>query len=117
MHTADKVGQPDGDRRCWIKGDLTFDSLRQTCIEPAERVYIGAEPPRGALDSHVIESVSVSNAPWIVNGDVALNAGLVAVIGARGSGKTALADLIAAGGLALSPILTIAPLSSGQSST
>ncbi|MGP3804358.1 hypothetical protein [Pseudomonas aeruginosa] len=102
-HTADKVGQPDGDRRCWIKGDLTFDSLRQTCIEPAERVYIGAEPPRGALDSHVIESVSVSNAPWIVNGDVALNAGLVAVIGARGSGKTALADLIAAGGLALSP--------------
>lgn len=104
-HTVDKVGQPDGDRRCWIKGDLTFDSLRQTCIEPAERVYIGAEPPRGALDSHVIESVSVTNAPWIVNGDVALNAGLVAVIGARGSGKTALADLIAAGGLALSPHL------------
>ena len=21
-----KAGQPDGDRRCWIKGDLTFDS-------------------------------------------------------------------------------------------
>ncbi|MFY3157904.1 TrlF family AAA-like ATPase [Achromobacter xylosoxidans] len=104
-HSLTKAGQPDGDRRCWIKGDLTFDSLRQTCIEPEERVFIGAEPPRGALDSHTINSVSVTNAPWIANGAVDLNAGLVAVIGARGSGKTALADLIAAGGLALSPHL------------
>ncbi|WP_017922585.1 TrlF family AAA-like ATPase [Burkholderia glumae] len=104
-HSLAKAGQPDGERRCWIKGDLTFDSLRQTCIEPEERVFIGAEPPRGALDSHTINSVSVTNAPWIANGAVDLNAGLVAVIGARGSGKTALADLIAAGGLALSPHL------------
>ena len=104
-HSLTKAGQPDGDRRCWIKGDLTFDSLRQTCIEPEERAFIGAEPPRGALDSHTINSVAVTNAPWIANGAVELNAGLVAVIGARGSGKTALADLIAAGGLALSPHL------------
>jgi hypothetical protein len=104
-HSLAKAGQPDGDRRCWIKGDLTFDSLRQTCIEPEERVFIGAEPPRGALDSHTINAVSVTNAPWIAKGAVDLNAGLVAVIGARGSGKTALADLIAAGGLALSPHL------------
>lgn len=104
-HSLGKAGQPDGDRRCWIKGDLSFDSLRQTCIEPEERVCIGAEPPRGALDSHTINSLSVTNAPWITNGAVELNAGLVAVIGARGSGKTALADLIAAGGLALSPHL------------
>lgn len=104
-HSLVKAGQPDGDRRCWIKGDLTFDSLRQACIEPEERVFIGAEPPRGALDSHTINLVSVTNAPWIANGDVELNAGLVAVIGARGSGKTALADLIAAGGFALSPHL------------
>ncbi|AGA76201.1 ATP-binding protein [Pseudomonas plecoglossicida] len=100
-HCVAKVGMPDANRRCWIKGDLTFDSLRQICIEPEERVFIGLEPPRGALDSHVITSVSVTNAPWIANGTVVLNAGLVAVIGARGSGKTALADLIAAGGLAL----------------
>jgi hypothetical protein len=104
-HSLAKAGQPDGDRRCWIKGDLTFDSLRQTCIEPEERVFIGAEPPRGALDSHTINSVAVTNAPWIRNDAVELNAGLVAVIGARGSGKTALADLIAAGGFALSPHL------------
>lgn len=44
-HSLAKVGQPDGDRRCWIKGDLTFDSLRQICIEPEERVFIGITPP------------------------------------------------------------------------
>ena len=104
-HSLAKAGQPYGDRRCWIKGDLMFDSLRQACIEPGERVFIGAEPPRGALDSHTINSLSVKNAPWITNGAVELNGGLVTVIGARGSGKTALADLIAAGGLALSPHL------------
>lgn len=49
--------------------------------------------------------MAVKNAPWIANGTIELNAGLVAIIGARGSGKTALADLIAAGGLALSPHL------------
>lgn len=104
-HSLAKAGQPDGDRRCWVKGDLMFDSLRQACIEPEERVFIGSEPPRGALDSQTISSVFVTNAPWIANGAVGLNAGLVAVIGARGSGKTALADLIAAGGLAISPHL------------
>ena len=89
-HSLAKAGQPDGDRRCWIKGDLMFDSLRQACIEPEERVSIGAEPPRGALDSHTINSLSVTNAPWIANGAVELNAGLVAVIGARGSGENRL---------------------------
>ncbi|OBS10156.1 TrlF family AAA-like ATPase [Acidihalobacter prosperus] len=104
-HSVSKVGQPDGDRRSWIKGDLVFEALRQACIEPGERVFVGAEPPRGALDGQTIRSLSVANAPWIANDCVVLNSGLVAVIGARGSGKTALADLIAAGGLALSPHL------------
>lgn len=101
-HSVAKVGQPDGERQCWIKGDLIFDSLRQACIDPEERVFIGAEPPRGALGSHTISAVNVTNAPWVINGTVELNSGLIAVIGARGSGKTALVDLIAAGGLALS---------------
>ena len=59
-HSATKAGKPDGGRFCWIKGDLTFESLRQACIEPSERVFIGAEPPRGALDGHTIDSLSVT---------------------------------------------------------
>lgn len=101
-HRHEKVGNPDLDRFCWIKGDLTFESLRQTCIEPEGRAFIGSEPPRGALPSQTIDQVAVSNAPWLATDRVPLNPGLIAVIGARGSGKTALADLIAAGGYALS---------------
>ncbi|WP_434572397.1 AAA family ATPase [Pseudomonas sp. Z3-6] len=101
-HTADMVGVPDKQRYCWIKGDLAFESLRQTCLEPEERVLIGAEPRRGSLQSHTIESLKVSGAPWLTKADIPLNSGLVAVIGARGSGKTALADLVAAGGYGLS---------------
>ena len=39
----------------------------------------------------------VSRAPWLKTPIVELNSGLVAIIGARGSGKTALADMIATG--------------------
>ncbi|MBN3790101.1 TrlF family AAA-like ATPase [Burkholderia sp. Ac-20353] len=104
-HTTDTVGVPDQQRRCWIKGDLAFESLRQTCLEPEERVFIGAEPRRGSLQSHTIESLTVVGAPWLKKATIPLNAGLVAVVGARGSGKTALADLVAAGGYGLSPHL------------
>ena len=52
------------------------------------------------MPSQVI--AQVSEAPWLVSPTVSLNPGLIAIIGARGFGKTALADLIAAGGYALS---------------
>src|ERR1700694_2118388 len=100
-HSLEAVGVPDLDRRCWIKGELRFETLRQACLEPASRVFIGREAPRGALPSQVISSVSVTSADWLATPTVPLNAGLVAIIGARGSGKTALADVLAAGGFAL----------------
>jgi energy-coupling factor transporter ATP-binding protein EcfA2 len=101
-HKHAKVGAPDHDRYCWLKGDLTFETLRQACIDPDDRVFIGLDPPRGGLPSHTIAELEVLNAPWLSPRKIALNAGIVAVIGARGSGKTALADFIAAGGYALS---------------
>ena len=36
-------------------------------------------------------------APWMKKSAIELNNGLVAIIGARGSGKTALADIVAMG--------------------
>lgn len=101
-HSPAKVGKPDAERRCWIKGDLKFESLRQVCMEPEERVFIGRSPPRGPLPSNTIREVIVTNAEWMRPSTIPVNAGLVAIIGARGSGKTALADLIATGGYAIS---------------
>lgn len=96
-HKLEDVATPFGDRFSWIKGGLEFDALRQACIDPAGRCHVGAEPPASATPSQVIDSVEVLDAPWLATPVIPLNPGLVAIIGARGSGKTALADMIAAG--------------------
>ena len=101
-HKLERVGAPDGERYSWIKGDLSFEALRQICMEPEHRVIVATNPPTGPVPSSVIESVEVSNAPWFTSKHVPLNSGLVGIIGARGSGKTALADMIAAGTYSLS---------------
>jgi energy-coupling factor transporter ATP-binding protein EcfA2 len=94
-HKLDDVLQPELNRRCWMRGEPVFDTLRQALLEPEKRVYIGELPPVGPSPADTISSVSLTNAPWFENGTVKFNSGLVTVIGARGSGKTALADLLA----------------------
>ena len=101
-HEQGRVGAPDHGRYSWIKGDLDFEALRQICLEPEDRVIVATSPPTGPVPSNVIASIEVSNAPWFTSESVPLNPGLVGIIGARGSGKTALADMIAAGAFSLS---------------
>jgi len=96
-HGNGTVGLPDGKRYSWIKGGLEFDALRQACIDPEGRAFVGEEPPSTGTPSQLIDTVEVINADWAKTPKIALNPGLVAIIGARGSGKTALADMIAMG--------------------
>ena len=96
-HDLESVASPFGDRFSWIKGGLEFDALRQACIDPADRAHVGSEPPACATPSQVISEIEVLGASWMKTPAILLNPGLVAIIGARGSGKTALADMIAAG--------------------
>ena len=96
-HEERTVGIPDEERYSWIKGALEFDALRQACIDPGGRAFVGGEPPISAVLAQVIATVEVTGAPWAATPKLALNPGLVAIIGARGSGKTALADMIALG--------------------
>lgn len=102
-HNASKLGRPDRDRYTWIKGDPTFDGLRMACLAPQTRLSIGSlNPGLGAQGR--IASVTVDGAAWFSPATVPLNPGLVAIIGPRGSGKTALADLIAAGAGSARPL-------------
>jgi ABC-type lipoprotein export system ATPase subunit len=95
-HELSRVAKPAEDRFCWIKGVPSFDALRQAYLDP-ERAYVAPEPPSWAAPSQIIDEVTISGAPWAKSPELKFNPGLVAVIGARGSGKTALADIIAAG--------------------
>lgn len=95
-HEAAKLGNPDLDRFCWLKGDPTFDTLWQACLAPERRADIGSSSP-GAGQHGRIDGVTIADRSWFPSGTVPLNTGLVAIVGARGSGKTALADLVAVG--------------------
>ena len=105
-HELDRVLRPDKDRHCWIRCEATFEGLRQTILEPERRVYIGNAAPPQPVPAQIIRSMTVMNAAaWFPTEPMSFNEGLVTVIGARGSGKTALADLaaFAAGALSEKP--------------
>jgi len=94
-HEVATVGVAQGERYSWIKGGLEFDALRQACIDPSGRAFIGRCPPETGTPSQLIDQIEITGAGWSGTSKVAFNPGLVAIIGARGSGKTALADMIA----------------------
>lgn len=96
-HRPGQLGVPDGDRFCWLKGDASLETLRMACLSPETRAYVGEADPMDGYRAGRISSVRVPNQNWFPKDGLEVNPGLVAIIGPRGSGKTALADVIAAG--------------------
>jgi hypothetical protein len=94
-HSLATVLEPQQLRRCWIRGAATFDGLRQTLVEPRRRVHIGEVPPSSPSPSDTMRCLRLRHASWVGTEELAFNEGLVTVIGAKGSGKTALAELVA----------------------
>jgi len=94
-HEIAKLFMPDSDRFCWIKADPTFEGLKQVLYEPADRVHIGPTPPIYHDQARVISAVKLSSGGgWFDDIFIPLNNGLVSIIGQKGSGKSALAELI-----------------------
>ena len=104
----DKRGYGDfpSGKATWIKADPTFRGLLQAIMEPAKRSFIGERPPKLAevvenktyfIDSVEVVKLTATSTPgtWLDGCKLSLNPDLVAVIGNKGSGKSALADVIA----------------------
>lgn len=96
---------PSG-KATWLKADPTFKGLLQAILEPAKRSFIGEKPPKIIeleqnktffIDSIRIEKISepAVSSKWLDGCSIPLNPDLVAVIGSKGSGKSALADILA----------------------
>lgn len=95
-HEITRLFRPDHDRFCWIKADPTFEGLRQLLYEPEDRVYIGPTPPILHDEARVIRSITLFGCDrWFDEAEIPLNSGLVSIVGQKGSGKSALAELIA----------------------
>jgi ABC-type lipoprotein export system ATPase subunit len=93
-----------GNSFSWIKADPSFSGLLQVLNEPEERVFVGHLPPQldrvhnnptKYIDSLKIErkSTATLTETWFDN-NLPLNPGLVAIIGNKGKGKSALTDII-----------------------
>jgi len=107
-HTWSSESQKDRIGNCatWIRAAPTFGGLLHALSEFDARVYVGVEPP-DLTRSHIspekiVESVVIQAKPTksgrLFNYELALNPGLVAVIGNKGQGKSALLDCVARGG-------------------
>lgn len=99
------IGKPDEKGlSTWVKADTTFKGFKQILIEP-NRVEISDEPELSkrvkANKTKFIRSVAInkiSNAViddiWFDNFKIQLNHGLVAIIGNKGGGKSAITDVV-----------------------
>jgi hypothetical protein len=96
---------PSG-KATWIKADPTFLGLLQAIKEPAKRSYIGEKPDKlieiennksSFIDNIKVTKHTDSKLPenWLDGVNIPLNPDLIAIIGNKGSGKSALADVIA----------------------
>jgi ABC-type lipoprotein export system ATPase subunit/predicted metal-dependent phosphoesterase TrpH len=89
----------------WIKGSANFSGLKYALNEPNERFFIGEEPDvLKKVREHstkYIDELSIrmhgqydpSNI-WFENVTIPLNKELVTIIGNKGSGKSALSDIV-----------------------
>lgn len=109
-HSFDDLERLSGDvsgfAPTWVKADATFSGLRQICHEPAARVHIGAAPQvlvrqeqdqtkfLSCLHISQIDGYDEHNGQWFKNVELPLNPELTAIIGNKGSGKSALVDIL-----------------------
>jgi ABC-type lipoprotein export system ATPase subunit len=77
----------------WIKADTTFDGLKQITYDPDERVSIDSNNPYNTK-LNCLTNIQINGNYWFSDKPLVFNKGLISIIGSRGSGKTALLDII-----------------------
>ena len=93
--------------KLWIKADLTFTGLKQCLYQPQERVFIGDIPPvlerleknsQNNIKSVMVKQIKSpanSEKKWF-DFELPINPGMAAIIGSKGSGKSAFSDIVGA---------------------
>lgn len=92
----------------WVKADPTFDGLLQALTEFEDRVFVGDAPPKRLLvegnRTKYVSKIQIRRKPGSTLADtwfdveLPLSYDLVAIIGNKGSGKSAMADIAALAG-------------------
>jgi energy-coupling factor transporter ATP-binding protein EcfA2 len=107
------VGEYGVKARLWFRADPTFRGLLMVLREPQGRVFIGEHPLEHTRlhqnPTKYIRSISFKRKPtakgtdkWF-SGTIMFNPGLVAIVGNKGSGKSALSDMLGLLGASKNP--------------
>src|SRR5262249_28061242 len=89
----------------WIKADTSFEGLRHALREPSERIFVGDCPAKLNVVAqnktkyiHQARISRIDGSPlqevWFDQRTIPFNCDLVAIIGNKGTGKSALADIL-----------------------
>jgi len=89
-HTIDDVAR----NYCWIKGEPTFEGLKQIIYEPESRVRIQSNIPEAKADYLVIDRIEIDQDDFGKQ-IIPFNQGLNTIIGGRSSGKSILLGCLA----------------------
>ena len=103
-HKIENYGNFPNGKKTWLKAEPTFKGLEQVIVEPVSRCFIGEKPEKlniiKSKATKFISKVKIEKKPdgiidekWFDN-EVFFNPELVAVIGNKGSGKSALTDIL-----------------------
>lgn len=105
-HSSDEIGRSP----IWIKADPSFEGLKQALREPLNRIYFGDKPevidrydknPEMFIKQMRVTTIlgKVLKDKWFSNVPVIpFNAELVAIIGNKGHGKSAITDFLGLAG-------------------
>lgn len=92
-HTENEMFRPAKNRHTWIKGDLTFEGLKQVVYDPSSRVVIQELCPQQKSSYQTIDRVRFvdENTPKLFSNEwQVLNPDLNTIIGGKSSGKSLL---------------------------
>lgn len=96
-----------GEKSTWIKANNTYEGLKQALIDYENRICLNEIPeqlnriknkPTKFIDEVIVDwekNYSGEKGTWFRKIRIPLNSGLVSIIGNKGNGKSALAEIIA----------------------
>lgn len=87
---------------CWIKGDPTFEGLRQVTFEPEHRIHLGTEAPQHPLrwirrvEFDFPQDTTINDDAFCFSGKsrISFSPNLTCLIGGRGTGKSTALSLM-----------------------
>lgn len=90
----------------WIKADVTYEGLKQIVFEPEGRVFLGEIPeifstrkskPRRYIKALTINQIDAYDGRfgiWFKDEHIEFSSELIAIVGNKGSGKSAITDVL-----------------------